>query len=227
MDAYRLTVYVHLAAGTLALMTYWSAALARKGSPLHIAVGRTYLSAMVVVLFTSAGLAAAFIVDGRLAIGTFLAYLVVITATACWLAWRAIRSKRSPGIYFGTGFQRLGWLNLGAGLLTLGIGVKLGISLLMIFSWVGILGGAGMIRQAHRPPSTNQRWWLREHYFNVLGTGVATHVAFFGLGLNRVLAPLGVQPPQLLVWTLPLLVAFIAAVWLDRRYGVRQQHLAN
>lgn len=225
MDTYRLTVYLHLAAGTLALVTYWSAALARKGSPLHIAVGRTYLLAMIVVLVTSAGLAAAFIVRGRPAIGTFLAYLVVITATACWLAWRAIRSKRAPADYFGAGFHRLGWLNLGAGLVTFGIGVKLGISLLMVFSWVGILGGAAMIRQARRPPSTHRRWWLREHYFNVLGTGVATHIAFLGLGLNRLLAPLGVQPPQLLAWTLPLVVAFFAAIWLDRRYGAQRSAL--
>jgi hypothetical protein len=221
MDAYRLTVYLHLAAGTLALLTYWGAALARKGSPLHIAIGRTYLSSMVMVLFTAAGLAIVFIATGRPAIGTFLAYLVVITATACWLAWRAIRSKRAPVAYFGPGLQRLGWLNLGAGLVTFGIGVKLGISLLMIFSWVGILGGASMIRKARRPPAVAHRWWLREHYSNVLGMGVATHIAFLGLGLNRLLAPLGLQPPQLLAWTLPVAVAMIAAVWLDRRYGAR------
>jgi hypothetical protein len=108
MDAYRLAVYLHLAAGTLALLTYWGAALARKGSPLHIAVGRTYLSAMVVVLVTAAGLTVAFVVRGQPAIGTFLAYLVVITATACWLAWRAIRTKHAPAAYFGAGFRRLG-----------------------------------------------------------------------------------------------------------------------
>jgi hypothetical protein len=156
---------------------------------------------------------------GRPAIGTFLAYLVVITATACWLAWRAIRSKRAPADYFGRGFLRLGWLNLVAGLMTLGIGVKLGIDLLMVFSWVGIFGGAVMIRQVGRPPSDNRRWWLREHYFNVLGAGVATHIAFLGLGLNRLLAPLGIQPPQLVARTLPLAVAFFAGIWLDRRYG--------
>ncbi|HUG99139.1 MAG TPA: hypothetical protein VMQ83_08175 [Gammaproteobacteria bacterium] len=219
MDAYRLAVYTHLAAGTLALVTYWSAALARKGSPLHIAIGRTYLVAMIVVLVTAAGLSAAFVVRGRPAIGTFLAYLVVITATACWLAWRAIRTKRAPADYFGAGFRRLGWLNLGAGLATFAIGVKLGIALLMIFSWVGILGGAAMVRQARRPQPENRRWWLREHYFNVLGMGVATHIAFLGLGLNRFLAPLGIQPPQLLAWTLPLAVAILARIWLDRRYG--------
>jgi hypothetical protein len=92
----------------------------------------------------------------------------------------------------------------------------------MLFSWVGILGGAGMIRQAHRPPVAERRWWLRAHYFNVLGMGVATHIAFLGLGLNRLLAPLGIQPPQLLAWTLPLAVAMAAGIWLDRRYGGRR-----
>lgn len=219
MDTYRLTVYLHLAAGTLALLTYWGAALSRKGSTLHIAIGRTYLSAMIVVLVTAAGLSVAFVVRGQPAIGTFLAYLVVITGTACWLAWRAMRSKRAPTDYFGAGYLRMGWLNLGAGLLTFGIGVQLGIALLVIFSWVGILGGAAMIRKASRPPLEHRRWWLREHYFNMLGAGVATHIAFLGLGLNRLLAPLGIQPPQLLAWTAPLAVAIVARIWLDRRYG--------
>lgn len=219
MDAYRLAVYIHLAAGTIALLSYWSAALARKGSPLHIRIGRTYLSAMVAVLLTSAGLAVAFFLRGKPVIGTFLAYLVVITATACWLAWRAIRSRRSASAYFGRGFLCLGALNLAAGLLVLGIGIKLGVSLLTVFSWVGIIGGAGMLWQWRRPPLANRRWWLREHYFNMLGNGVATHIAFLSLGLNRLLAPLGLQPPQLLAWTLPVAVAILAGVWLDRRYG--------
>jgi hypothetical protein len=222
MDAYTLAVTLHLAAGTVALVTFWSAALARKGSPLHIVVGRSYLVAMIIVLLTSAGLAAAFIASGRPAIGTFLGYLVVITATACWLAWRAIRTKHAPAEYFGAGFRRLGWLNLSAGLVVFGIGVKLGIALLMIFSWVGILGGAAMLRQARHPPATKRRWWLREHYFNVLGMGVATHIAFLGLGLNRLLAPLGIQPPQMIAWMLPLAVAVLAGFWLERRYGARR-----
>jgi hypothetical protein len=219
MGSYDLAVDLHIIAGTVALLTYWSAALARKGSPLHILVGRTYLGAMLVVLVTAAGLAVAFVLRGRPAIGVFLAYLVVITTTACWLAWRAVRAKRAPAAYFGPGFGRLGWLNLAAGLVTLGIGVRLGIALLMIFPWIGILGGAAMIRQARRPPPADRRWWLREHYFNMVGNGVATHIAFFGLGLNRLLAPFELQPPQLLVWTLPLAVAMVAGVWLDRRYG--------
>jgi hypothetical protein len=219
MDAYRLAVYLHLAAGTLALLTYWSAAIARKGSPLHIRIGRTYLLAMIVVLITAAGLAVAFFLRGRPVTGTFLGYLVVITATACWLAWRAIRSKRVPATYFGRGFLRLGVLNLAAGLIVFGIGIKLGVSLLAVFSWVGIIGGASMLWQWRRPPVDSRRWWLREHYFNMLGNGVATHIAFLSLGLNRLLAPLGLQPPQLLAWTLPVAVAVLTAVWLDRRYG--------
>lgn len=222
MDACQFAVFVHLAAGTVALATFWAAALARKGSPLHVAIGRTYLAAMCLVLVTSAGLAAAFITGGRPAIGTFLAYLVVITATACWLAWRAIRTKRTPERYFGRGLRRIGWLNLGAGLLTFGIGVQLGIGLLMLFSWIGILGGAVMVRQAGQSPAGNPRWWLREHYLNVLGMGVATHVAFLSLGLNRLLAPFGIEPPQMIGWTLPLVVALLAGAWLDRRYGARR-----
>ena len=100
MDLYDTLVLVHLAAGTLALVTYWGAAAARKGGALHRRIGQGYLLAMIVVLVTAVAMSVAFVQRGMHGIAVFLVYLVVITGTACWQAWRAVRNKRERCEYY-------------------------------------------------------------------------------------------------------------------------------
>lgn len=225
MDYYRLLVIAHVAAGTVALLAYWSAAIARKGGRVHRKVGQAYLLSMVAVLATSVVLAGTFFARGQAGIGTFLAYLVVITGTACWQGWLAVRRKHDAAAFHGRNYTLLAWANLGAGLATLWAGLALGHVLLLVFCWIGILAGAAGLLQQRRFRAgrglavENRRWWLREHFQSMLGTGVATHVAFLAIGLNRLLAPFGVQAPQLLAWLLPVAVAVAAGMLLDRRYG--------
>ena len=83
-----------------------------------------------------------------------------------------------------------------------------------------------MLRQARNPPDA-RNWWLREHYGAMLGNGVATHVAFLGIGLRDVIASFDSAWLQLLPWFLPLGVALVAGVYLDRKYAPRPQVTAT
>jgi hypothetical protein len=221
MTAYQWLVTAHIAAGSVALLTFWTAAVARKGSPLHKGVGKAYLIAMLGILASALPMAMVFISRGRIGIGVFFAYLVVITGTSVWLAWRSIRMKRDVRGYHDRRYLLVGWANVIAGLAVFAIGLDRGSALLMGFCWVGVFIGIGMIRQARNLP-TAPNWWLREHYGAMLGNGVATHVAFLGVGLNGFLASFGIAWLQLLPWFGPLAVALVAGVYLDRRYGSRK-----
>ena len=108
--------------------------------------------------------------------------------------------------------------NLIAGLAVFGFGIQVGSALLSGFCWVGIIIGISMLRQLRSLP-TARNWWLREHYRAMLGNGVATHVAFLGIGLKGFLSSFGIPMLQLVPWLAPLVVAGIASVYLDRRYG--------
>jgi hypothetical protein len=220
MTAYQLLVTAHIAAGSIALITFWVAAIARKGSPLHKGVGKAYLIAMLGILASALPMALIFINRGRIGVGVFFAYLVVITGTSVWLAWRSIRMKRDVRGYHDRRYRIVGWTNVFAGLVVFAIGLDRGSALLMGFCWVGVFIGIGMIRQARSLP-TAPNWWLREHYGAMLGNGVATHVAFLGVGLNGFLASFGIAWLQLLPWFGPLAVAGVAAAYLNRRYGAR------
>jgi hypothetical protein len=221
MDAYRTLVIAHIAAGSVALLTFWIAAIARKGSPLHKRIGKYYLSAMIGIVATALPMALVFMARGRIGVGVFLAYLVVITASGMWLAWRAIQLKRERAAFFNRRFRQVAWLNIISGLSVFGIGLQLGSALLSGFCWVGVIIGIGMLRRAGNPPAV-PNWWLREHYGSMLGNGVATHIAFLGIGINGFLASFGSPSLMLLPWFAPLLAAGVAAVYLDRRYGGRK-----
>lgn len=221
MSVYSLLLIVHIAAGVLALIGFWVAGLSRKGSPLHQRVGRVYLAAMLGVVGTALPMAGFHLAAGRVGIGVFLGYLVVITATSMWLSWRAVQLKRDAAAYYDRAYLVVGALNVLAGLIVFGIGLERGMALLMGFCWVGVILGIGMLRRAHAARRTAPigNWWLREHYGAMLGNGVATHIAFLGIGMRPLLQALDSPIAMLLPWFLPLAVAGVASVLLDRRYG--------
>lgn len=221
MDSlYTPLVQLHGLAGVLALLSFWFAALARKGSRPHVLSGRIYLGAMLAIVVTAVPMSLAFFLRDRPGIGTFLAYLVVITASSMWLGLRSVRLKRDPNRFLDRRYLGVGAFNIACGLLVLAVGLRMGHALLIGFSAIGLVLGGGMLRQYRRGLETGP-WWLREHFSAMLGCGAATHVAFLSIGLNNLVrASGGALPPQfgLLAWALPVLVVTVAGVWLGRRY---------
>lgn len=220
MNAYTLVFVSHVAAGTVAFATFWSAAVLRKGSLPHRRAGQLYLLAMAVVIASAVPLCVAQYLRGNPVIAAFLAYLVVITSTGVWSAWRAVRDKHDVVRYTGPVFVALGALSLLTGLAVLALGYRVGSPLLMGFSSIGLAAGIDMlIKRARRERlRARPRWWMVEHYTAMLGNGIATHIAFLSIGLPRLLPSLGGGTLQYLAWFGPLLVAVLAKLWLDRRW---------
>lgn len=224
---YKTLLAVHGVFGLVALMTYWLAASAKKGSPWHRSVGKTYLLSMLGIVLTAAPMALIIAISGRTGIATFLAYLVVITATAMWLGWRAIKRKGDQAAFRDRTYLIVAVLNLVASAATLAIGVRTAQPLLMGFSAVGFVGGAQMLARRVRPFAST-RWWMREHYSAMLGCGVATHIAFLAIGSDRLIRAAGIDPPawySMLAWFLPLAASLLAGAWLGRKYRLRNSDL--
>jgi hypothetical protein len=221
MTTYELVRNVHILAGTIALATFWTAAMLRKGSPAHINVGRTFMIAMTAIALTGVPLALSAFARGAPILGTVLLYIVVITVTPTWLAWRAVRDKRDFTSFVGPTYRALIWVNVATGLVVLGFGIWIQNILLMLISPIGILTGFFMLRFARQEP-TDKRWWLVRHYGAIIGAGIATHVAFLNIGFARMLPPELGSTAQKLSWLVPFIVALIARVYLDRKYGPKR-----
>lgn len=230
MPGYSYLVVLHALLGSIALITFWSAVLMKKGSPRHRGIGKIFLLAMAGVSIMGVPLVIEFVwFRDKPVIGLFLAYLIAITANACWLAWRAITDKRDWRVMTA----RIGWwLNLWLPLL-LGIAsITLGVlgkqALLIGFGLIGPWLAFNMLRFARRGPN-KPNWHVVQHYQSMLGAGVAIHVAFLSIGMRPVWTWLQrhVDVPSALVglfpWFAPLVVALVAGVWLDRKYKARKK----
>ena len=229
MTAYSLLVAAHVSVGVVALATYWSAAVLRKGSALHRRAGQVYLLSMCGIVLTGGPLALVRWVEGRPVTAAFLGYLVVLVAAGTWTAWRAVRDRADVARFTGPVYAGLGWANLLSGLGVLALGIKVGAPLLIGFSAVGLFAGQDMLRKRRdtRRLTSTPRWWFVEHYTAMLGNGVATHIAFLSIGLPRLLPAVDGTVLHYLSWFGPLLLAVVAKVLLDRRYRPRAPALAR
>lgn len=207
----------HALVGTVALATFWTAAAARKCSPLHKTVGKIYLLAMMGVVITAIPLTIAHALNGQWVAAAFLGYLVVLVSHACRIAWLAVRWKRDFARFTGTGFRISAVLVGASGAAVSIMGLVHGAWLLIIFGLIGPVAALGARTLLRKGPSS-PKWWLKEHYGAMIGNGVATHIAFLQIGLIRMVPELGNTVIQHLAWFGPLVLAFVAGYWLDRRY---------
>ncbi|MBD8528110.1 hypothetical protein [Pseudomarimonas arenosa] len=218
MDSYRIALIAHILSGVIALAAFWSAGLARKGSPFHKKIGKVYLLSMLGIILTGVPLVFGLLARGQSVGAIFLTYLLVLVSSACWQSWRAVRDKKNANAYFGFTYWSLVGISALSGAGVIAFGAMVGSSLLQVFGGIGVFGLVGGIFSWRRAPR-DPKWWLKEHYGAMIGNGVATHIAFFGIGLRNMLP--GVDPAlvQSFAWFSPLVGALIAAIWLNRRYG--------
>ena len=217
MNAYKMTLFLHLGLGLAALVSYWVAALAKKGSPPHKLAGKLYVLVMVGLLLPAIPLTLRIMLTRSNMFGWFLFYLLLITCTALWQGWFAVRNKRDFARYTGRAFHGLAWANIAAGLAILMLGIASRQPIFIGFSAVGVIGGRSMLAFARKGPA-HPRWWMEQHLGAMLGCGVATHIAFLSIGLPKLLPSLAGPGLQNVAWLGPLAVALLARVWLGRKY---------
>jgi hypothetical protein len=218
MDAYHFNLYTHAGLGTIALLSFWVAALAKKGSAPHKLAGKAYALVMAGLLLPAIPLSWRAFMHFSTVFGLFLFYLLLITASVLWRAWSAVRRKRDFASYANANFRRLAWANIAGGAAILGVGAAMAQPVLLGFSVVGILAGRGMLRLAQEGPA-HARWWMAEHIDAILGCGVATHIAFLLIGLPRLLPEAWNGPTlQTASWLAPLVVSAIARRVLAKKY---------
>jgi hypothetical protein len=218
MTSYSLFVILHVIAGTASLATFWTAAALRKGSPLHRRVGHVYLWSMLAVLVTGVPLVTTLLARGQPVSAAFLGFLLLLTGNGCWSAWRAIRDRRDARRYFGVGYWALVGSTALGGTAIVALGLHGQHALLIVFGSVGLFAGFASLHSRRRA-RIDPKWWLKEHYGAMVGNGVATHIAFLGIGLSRLLPDVDFAVLQQVAWFAPLIGAAIATVWLNRRYG--------
>jgi hypothetical protein len=218
MHLYDILLALHVGIGTVALSAFWVTAVLRKGTPQHRRIGGVYLLAMLGILLTAVPMAVFAFFRGNAALGVFLLYLALVTGTAAWLAFRAVRRRSSFDSYIAMPYQPLAWLNLAAGATVLLLGVVEGDLILQGMSVIGLSLGYRMTRVARYRGALDRNWWLQRHYTGIIGSGAAAHIAFLNLGLRHLVPASWFQLIAYVAWFAPVVASAAVVIYLNRRY---------
>lgn len=209
----QLLLAVHVAGGSLALLTMFIPMVTKKGGPAHRRAGWLFVAGMTGVSITALGLAGIRLWTdptpaGQFA-GRFLLFIAVLTGAGVSAGVRVLRFKRR------TAAHRHVWdLGVAAVLTVTSVaaalyGLRRAEPLFTGFAVVGLLSGAGQLAYWLRPPAHPMHWWF-EHLGAMLGSCIAATTAF--LVVNS--AALGAGTFSLALWFGPTLVGVPAiAAW--------------
>jgi len=218
LNAWRMA---HIAAGAVALATFWIPLVTFKGGRIHCGAGLVYAWSMLVVVVAAIGAAAWRLLYGMdtaaRSRSVFLSFIALLTFAAGWNGLRALRTKRRAGpsadpldllpsaaLAFGGAAMALWGLASGFRLLP------------MIFGTLGaVLGGQQLAEWRSTP--TDPHHWVYQHLRGMIIACIGTVTAFLVVNARQVgLATFGVT-----VWVLPGIAGGIGIGVLRGYYGRR------
>jgi hypothetical protein len=218
--SYSVAQWAHMGIGTLTLLLYWSALVARKGQRAHRSVGRAFFVAMIVACLTVGPLL--FLRPGAFnpAYAVQFGYVSIATITVVMLAWTAIRWKAQPERFRGLHFRILGPTMFVLGAVALGAGLAGGDPLPTFLSWVGLFFGAAMVRFAWMQRPLHPLWWLNWHMTANCLLFTAVHGTFAFVAWRSLVDPDAGRTTAVAFHAGVLLVAVALRLWFGWRRGV-------
>lgn len=218
----KLTLGLHVAAGSVALASMFVPMVARKGGTLHRRAGWVFVAAMATVSVTALLLAGSrFLTDptpaGRQA-GLFLLLVTVLTGGGVSAGVRVLRAKHRTTAHRHWWDLGLAALLAASGAAGLGHGIASRQILFIAFSALALANGAGQLRYWLRAPQSRMHWWF-EHMSAMLGSCIAATTAFLVVNASR----WGLDTFAVVLWVAPSVIGGTAiAVWTRyyrRRFG--------
>jgi uncharacterized membrane protein len=207
---------LHISAGMVALATFLVPLVTAKGGRWHRRVGWIFVTAMTVICFSGAPLAAwHYATISRESVRAqfaFLLFITVLSGATTWKGMRVLRFKdgRRNGNVADLGIAAL---QFGLGLWMLWLGARWRHPILLFFSLAGI-GAISDIRYWLNPAKSRMHWFF-EHMDGMIGSAIATLTAFAVFGARR----FGLDGLGAAAWILPTLILVPVSIVLQKRYA--------
>jgi uncharacterized membrane protein len=204
--AIRLTLWIHVLAGTVALVVAPIALVTVKGGPTHRRWGKVYFWAMALVAATA-------IVVGLWRSILFLVLTAVFSFYAALSGYRVLSLKRP---HLGDRAKALDWVAAGLTLAASAFLVILGIAkptprfqqlstVAIVFGGIGLSFAGLDVWRFLSPPADKRAWWYK-HMANMIGSYIAAVTAFSVVNFHslpptvRWLWPTMVGTPLIAIW---------------------------
>ncbi len=212
MNVVTLSLGFHIAAGTVALLTFWLPWVVKKGGALHRRVGWAFVGAMTVVSISGIVVSIARLLDSEAANdpgALFLFGVAVLSGANASMGIRSLRTKRRHTA------TRSGWdvgvavALLLAGIVTLAVAWQLRSVLYAVFGGFSAANAVAQLRFWLRPPQSRGAW-LYEHITGMGATSIAALTALLVVNLER----FGLEQWALFFWIAPGVLGGIGiAAW--------------
>lgn len=215
--------YLHLAAGFVALASFWAPLFLKKGAKAHRTFGWIFVGAMSVILASAATMTTLTILSDspNREFALFLGFLTLITFSAVWTGVRVLRHKNEPA-WLRSPIQVITLVVIGlAGLGLLWQWWETRFALLFVFGALGVFIAVPELLALRKPLTVEPRFWWFTHMENMIVSGMAAHIAFFAFGASRLWPDLYMGQPwwlMLIPWVAPFPIAFGAIALLQRHY---------
>ena len=215
-------ITLHIAVGTLGLLTFWVPVLARKGGWPHIRWGRVFIWCMLVNGALAFGISCITLADPlgthpkipdaalvRGIFGWMMMYLGILTVNLAWFGWMCVLNQRNHPANRAWPNMALQVLVVLAALNCVVQGWLIGQPLMLGISTIGFATGATnlrfMLRRKVMPGD-----WQYEHLKGLVGAGISVYTAFFAFGAVHTFPELALNP---VLWSVPLVVGLSIIFW--------------
>src|SRR5215207_1594048 len=159
---YYSIISVHTVIGFSALISFWVAALSKKGRAIHRHAGRVYLMSMVVILSSIIPMIIVKAKEGKIPFCILLGYLFCIVLTASIVTWHSIRNKKAPVNYYNSFLKFIAATLFVYALAILLLGIMTGSFMQIVFSSVGLALG-GSVWWSYWKKERPKNWFLAQH----------------------------------------------------------------
>lgn len=199
-----LSLWIHIASGTLALLSAPMAILLRRQTPRHRIAGKVYFYSMLVVAITAVIISLYKELPFLLMVGVFSFYAIWDARRA--LALKQLHKKQQPKWYdwaagFFTFCFNIGLLFYGINFLMKGVGFGW---VAIVFGTIGVMSVFSSLRKFIKRP-TDPKHWLYTHVSGMLAGYIATVTAFMAVNVRFL--------PALVVWLAPTVIGTSLIFW--------------
>ena len=225
MTIFQLALDTHILVGTVVLVSFWTAALSAKGSVTHRRGGRTYLTAMALLLALTLVMTVGMVLDGDPRRAMFNVYVTLISVASVWIAWSSIRWKADVRRYLNWSYKLLCVALFGYGAFVLSLAPRMPeparVALVFAFGVLGLSIASAMAWRLWKRDDS-PRWWLAEHLTGMGINFAATHASFSILAGGSVFPALKEPWTRTGILVLWMTSALLVRLWAGRRFMPRR-----
>ncbi|REL25560.1 hypothetical protein DXX93_02685 [Thalassotalea euphylliae] len=235
---YSVLLFIHVAIGTVSLITFWLPVISQKGGKLHKKSGKWFEYGMLAVAVTGIAITVMTLADpiaikdpqAKLS-GEEVTKLIWWTEMFAWfllmlslLVWNSTRHSilvlkcRDNRQILRQWPHLLPIIAMALISPYVGyLGTKYNFVLLQVFSVLCLANVYQLLRYTFKP-NLQPREWLIQHLRHIIGAGIGAYTAFFAFGGRQLLASVVSGQWQIVFWVLPGVIGGILTHKLVKKY---------